>query len=713
MSYIIHPWNPFGDNEKSVVYNESISALGEERSLLVPRYGPFFEKDLILKDAQTGVELKPGRDFVFSYPFDEFIKYYSRTIYGGITLLESGRNRQLVLEQYKTIGEPFTQNDQDFIRLCSTIIHSERIADWSQVVNLPMEGFPADPHEHEPDLTYNYHKFIEVMKAIDQGQRTEFNNPTVASQLAEHVTQAFKLAHPNATAEDFNLGNVEDFGVATEADLQGNSDQLYLTLAKGRKLTEVILKELGIYPDDEPTAPGSDDELDQPLTLREALKLFTSKDSDLAEIDGRGKIARRNARNNLGLGDAATATIEQTVGQGLKALMSQKAITDALNLLVPQTRTINGMPLDKDIIIDVNDNDSYSRTETDNLLAKKFDKSAVSQSAGSNTSAVMSQKATTDALNAKVPNTRKVNGKPLSSDVNLSPGDVGAYTKTQVNDLVNGRVPNGRTVNGKPLSSNISLSAGDVGAYTKSEVNTRLDEKFDKGRLTGSTGGSTTYVMTQKAVTDQLNAKVPTSRTINGKPLSSNISLSAANVGAYTKSETDTRLNGKFDKSYISQGTGNNSLYVMSQKAVTDNLNKRVPTSRTVNGKALSSNITLTASDVGLSRVENKRWVKVKDASVSFNLRNGYRVYTGEVDTGLRLPYEDGRRFDKGRFRVIPETLGNITSSNANACWWGVDYEVVLKQYWNKGHQIWIKFYGSGAYISSGKISNYELYEWK
>ena len=40
-------------------------------------------------------------------------------------------------------------------------------------------------------------------------------------------------------------------------------------------------------------------------------------------------------------------------------------------------------------------------------------------------------------------------------------------------------------------------------------------------------------------IQDQLNAKVPTSRTINGKPLTGNITLSASDVGAYTKSEID------------------------------------------------------------------------------------------------------------------------------------------------------------------------------
>ena len=62
---------------------------------------------------------------------------------------------------------------------------------------------------------------------------------------------------------------------------------------------------------------------------------------------------------------------------------------------------------------------------------------------------------------------------------------------------------------------------------------------------------------------------VPTSRTVNGKALSRNISLTASDVGARANTWTPTA----------------------SEVGA-------VPTSRTVNGKALSSNITLTADDV-------------------------------------------------------------------------------------------------------------------
>lgn len=74
---------------------------------------------------------------------------------------------------------------------------------------------------------------------------------------------------------------------------------------------------------------------------------------------------------------------------------------------------------------------------------------------------------------------------------------------------------------------------------------------------------------------------VPNTRTVNNKALSSNITLSASDVGAVPTSRT---VNSK----------SLNSNITLSASDV-----GAVPTSRTVNNKALNSNITLAASDVG------------------------------------------------------------------------------------------------------------------
>ena len=64
-----------------------------------------------------------------------------------------------------------------------------------------------------------------------------------------------------------------------------------------------------------------------------------------------------------------------------------------------------------------------------------------------------------------VPTNRKVNGKPLSTDIELTAENVKARPSTWTPTAADvGAVPTSRKVNGKALSANISLTAADVGA---------------------------------------------------------------------------------------------------------------------------------------------------------------------------------------------------------------------------------------------------------
>ena len=99
------------------------------------------------------------------------------------------------------------------------------------------------------------------------------------------------------------------------------------------------------------------------------------------------------------------------------------------------------------------------------------------------------------------------------------------------------------------LGTDGKLTAAQKPAYTASEVGARPSTWTPSAADVGA---------------------VPTSRTVNGKALSSNITLNASDVGARANNWTPTA----------------------SEVGA-------VPTSRTVNGKPLSSNISLTADDVG------------------------------------------------------------------------------------------------------------------
>lgn len=254
----------------------------------------------------------------------------------------------------------------------------------------------------------------------------------------------------------------------------------------------------------------------------------------------------------------------------------------------------------------------------------------------------MSQKAVTEALAGKVPTSRTINGKPLSSNLTLNSTDVSALPLTggtitgQTTFKVNGATPKvvverpdadtnislafkGKTktlhfgkgpdghlyyaeseniaTGAKLYSSSNKPTAAELGLPSNESFTAELTKKVDKTAIVQATGTSTTNIMSQKAVTDQLATKVPTSRTINGKPLSANISLTAADVDSYNKSETTTLIDSRISARVV-QATGTSTDNVMSQKAATDQINSRVPTSRTINGKPLTSNVSLVAGDV-------------------------------------------------------------------------------------------------------------------
>lgn len=89
-----------------------------------------------------------------------------------------------------------------------------------------------------------------------------------------------------------------------------------------------------------------------------------------------------------------------------------------------------------------------------------------------------------------VPDTRKINGKPLSSDITLTASDVGAAESEHTHTAADvgarpsswtpsaadvGAVPATRKVNGKTLSADVTLSASDVGAASSGHTHTAAD----------------------------------------------------------------------------------------------------------------------------------------------------------------------------------------------------------------------------------------------
>ena len=131
---------------------------------------------------------------------------------------------------------------------------------------------------------------------------------------------------------------------------------------------------------------------------------------------------------------------------------------------------------------------------------------------------------------------------------------------------------------------------------------------------------------------------VPTTRTVNGKPLSDNISLAASDVGAVPTTRT---VNGK---------------------PLSDNIEltaedvDAVPPTRTVNGKALSTNIALTAADVGA--VPANAAIEGGTFPVVTVDENGL-VTAGRALQAADIPNLDASKIASGQFVLARLPTGN------------------------------------------------------
>ena len=243
--------------------------------------------------------------------------------------------------------------------------------------------------------------------------------------------------------------------------------------------------------------------------------------------------------------------------------------------------------------------DTYSSTSSNGMSGKAV-ASAISGVTCSSIGA-----ATSDHTHSGyVPTSRTINSKALSANITLTASDVGAAASDHTHS---GYVPTSRTINSKALTGNITLSASDVGALPDSTTipSKTSDLTNDSGFITSYTDTKNTAGTTNKTGTKMFLAAA-TSQGANPQTFS--------NSGCYIGTD--------------------DCLYSNGTKVLTahQSLSGYVPTSRTVNGKALSANISLSASDVGALPDSTAIPTKVSDLTNDA----GYTTNTGTI-TGIKM----------------------------------------------------------------------------
>ena len=289
----------------------------------------------------------------------------------------------------------------------------------------------------------------------------------------------------------------------------------------------------------------------------------------------RGELTKANVTTALGYTPPTTNTTYSTgsttysgttklytgTGTNTDGTMTQNAITSALNGKASSSHT--------------HDDRYYTESEINSKLATKVNSSTFTSHTGDTTVHITAAErddwntAKTHADSPHAPSNAEANQNAFS---NVKVGDttIAADSKTDTLTIVAG---SNVTITPDATNDAVTIAAKDT---TYSDVTTSahgLMSAADKTKLdTVATGANKTVVdsalsststnpVQNKIVNSALAEKVPSTRTVNGKSLAANISLTASDVGAsafghmhddryYTEPEMNSKLAGKANSSH-------------------------------------------------------------------------------------------------------------------------------------------------------------------
>lgn len=160
-----------------------------------------------------------------------------------------------------------------------------------------------------------------------------------------------------------------------------------------------------------------------------------------------------------------------------------------------------------------------------------------------------------------------------------------------------GAVPETRKVNGQALSADVTVSAEDVPAFGPDQLKR-----------------TTQYLLDELA--DGVSKAVPKTRRVAGKTLDKDIALAAEDVG-YIKTVGGVTI----------EGTVKTEL-----KSLSAEMDRKVPTTRKVNGKPLDADVTLGAADIDYAGTISGA-ANVKEALEALNAKKDVAVFSATLSS--------------------------------------------------------------------------------
>lgn len=237
---VSYPFDPTGFAPTNTLTNEMHSVQPpadiQRSNYIVPRLAPFFSQTLEVWTGpnKTGTKLIEGVDYFLALKAVSVSIYLNKSLYGGIVFTNTNYTGNVYC-WYNTLGGDFTINSDAIIEQISTLLNKDvRFLTWDQIEGIP-SGFPTNVHTHHEndwvtmeDVANSIYDLAQAI--LLSGSSSGGGNPgsaLEALQLAfnSHITRPTGAHTPGAVG----LGNVQNYGLAIEVDVNNLASNKYMT----------------------------------------------------------------------------------------------------------------------------------------------------------------------------------------------------------------------------------------------------------------------------------------------------------------------------------------------------------------------------------------------------------------------------------------------------------------------------------------------------
>lgn len=249
MSQIIlkYPLDLMGNNPNNLVVGEEhVLPVGGTNRTVVPSYGAFYTRDLVVRLEGMAEPLIPNRHYVATALHQEATTMSGLEACQLIIITDSTLNGKVILD-YQTVGGEYSVSVNALEQLIEALELDERPVHWAEVLAKPT-AYPPSAHLHDIGDLYGFEYLVEILEAIRQAillgdvksheEIYKYIDDMVAgfqaqldgirADLDDHIAD-FNNPH-RVTKAQVGLSLVDNYATASQSEaIAGTANNLFMT----------------------------------------------------------------------------------------------------------------------------------------------------------------------------------------------------------------------------------------------------------------------------------------------------------------------------------------------------------------------------------------------------------------------------------------------------------------------------------------------------